>query len=75
LKLARTLRENGETNADIIRQHMTSLIGREPLAKVEYVSIADADTLEELSKIERSALASLAVRIGKTRLIDNIILA
>jgi pantoate--beta-alanine ligase len=75
LKLARTLRENGETNADIIRQHMTSLIGREPLAKVEYVSIADNDTLEELSKIDRPALVSLAVRFGKTRLIDNIILA
>jgi pantoate--beta-alanine ligase len=54
---------------------MTSLISREPLAKIEYVSIANADTLEELSKIERPALASLAVRFGKTRLIDNIILA
>jgi pantoate--beta-alanine ligase len=75
LKLAKTLRENGETNAEIVYQHMTSLINQEPLAKIEYVSIADAETLEELTKIDSPALASLAVRIGKTRLIDNIILA
>jgi pantoate--beta-alanine ligase len=54
---------------------MTSLISKEPLAKIEYVSIADGETLEELTEIDRPALASLAVRIGKTRLIDNIMLA
>jgi pantoate--beta-alanine ligase len=75
LTLAQNLREKGEMNAETVRQQITSLISREPLAKIEYVSIADTDTLEELSKIDRSALASLAVRIGKTRLIDNIILA
>jgi pantoate--beta-alanine ligase len=53
---------------------MTSLISQEPLAKIEYVSIADAQTLEELSKIDRPALVSLAVRFGKTRLIDNTVL-
>jgi pantoate--beta-alanine ligase len=75
LTLAQNLREKGQRNAETVRQQITSLISREPLAKIEYVSIADTDTLEELSKIDRSALASLAVRIGKTRLIDNIILA
>jgi pantoate--beta-alanine ligase len=53
---------------------MTALINKEPLAKIEYVSIADTKTLEELSEINKQALASLAVRIGKTRLIDNILL-
>ncbi|MCK4331639.1 MAG: pantoate--beta-alanine ligase, partial [Dehalococcoidia bacterium] len=43
-------------------------------AKIDYVSIADAQTLEELPEIHRPAVASLAVRIGKTRLIDNIML-
>jgi len=57
-----------------VRQEMTSLISQEPLAKIEYVSIADAQTLEELSKIDRPALVSLAIRIGKTRLIDNILI-
>jgi pantoate--beta-alanine ligase len=53
---------------------MTSLIQKEPLARIDYVSIADAETLEELSLIDRPALASLAVKIGKTRLIDNMLL-
>jgi pantoate--beta-alanine ligase len=74
LKLAQSLREKGEMNAETLRQQMTSLISREPLAKIEYVSIAGAETLEELSKIDRPALALLAVRFGKTKLIDNIVL-
>jgi len=49
----------------------TELIQKEPLARIDYVSIADAETLEELNSIDRRALTSLAVRIGKTRLIDN----
>ena len=74
LTLARNRREKGERNAETVRQEMTSLISQEPLAKIEYVSIADAQTLEELSKIDRPALVSLAVRFGKTRLIDNMLL-
>jgi pantoate--beta-alanine ligase len=75
LTLARNLWEKGERNAETIRQEMTFLISKEPLAKIEYVSIADAQTLEELSEIDRPALASLAVRIGKTRLIDNVLVS
>ena len=75
LTMAQNLWDKGETSAETVRQQMTSLISREPLAEIEYVSITDANTLEELSTIDRPALASLAVRIGKTRLIDNIILA
>jgi pantoate--beta-alanine ligase len=74
LTLARNLWGKGERNAETIRQEMTSLISKEPLAKIEYVSIADAETLEELTEIDKPALASLAVRIGKTRLIDNMLL-
>jgi len=74
LSLARQLWQGGEKDADKIRQQMTSLIRKEPLAKVDYVSIAVTDTLEELKLIDRPALASLAVRIGKTRLIDNTVL-
>jgi pantoate--beta-alanine ligase len=72
LSLARQLRQGGEKDAEKIRRQMTSLIKKEPLARIDYVSIADAETLEELNSVNRPALASLAVRIGKTRLIDNI---
>jgi len=74
LTLAQKLRKKGESDAEILRQQMTALISREPLAKIEYISIADTDTLEELSTINGQVLASMAVRIGQTRLIDNIIL-
>jgi pantoate--beta-alanine ligase len=71
LTLAQQLSQGGEKDAEKIRRQMTSLIQKEPLARIDYVSIADGETLEELSLIDRPALASLAVRIGKTRLIDN----
>jgi pantoate--beta-alanine ligase len=71
LTLARHLRQSGENDADKLRGQMTSLIRKEPLAQIDYVSIADTKTLEELNLIDRPALVSLAVLIGKTRLIDN----
>jgi pantoate--beta-alanine ligase len=74
LTLARQLWQGGGKDAEDIRRQMTSLIQKEPLAQIDYVSIADANTLEELEAIDCPALASLAVRIGKTRLIDNALL-
>ncbi len=74
LTLAKELWQGGEKDADKIRRQMASLIQKEPLARIDYVSIADAATLEELDVIDRPALASLAVRIGKARLIDNTLL-
>ncbi len=65
------LYSGGEKDAGRIRQEMMSLIEREPLAKVEYVSLANRDTLAELSTLNRPAIALLAVKFGKTRLIDN----
>lgn len=73
LSLARRLWQFGEKDAGKIRYEMKSLIEKEPLARLDYVSIADVDTLEEMDTIDRPALVSLAVRIGKTRLIDNIL--
>jgi pantoate--beta-alanine ligase len=63
--------EGGENDAGKLRKQMTSCIQREPLAQIDYISIADAQTMEELDTIDRPALASLAVRMGNTRLIDN----
>jgi pantoate--beta-alanine ligase len=74
LTLAQQLRRGGEKDAEKIRRQMTALIEKEPLARIDYVSIADADTLEELKLLDRPVMASLAVSIGKTRLIDNVLL-
>lgn len=66
--------ERGESDAECLRQEMIDLIQQEPWATIGYVNVADATTLEELTRIDRPALVSLAVKIGKTRLIDNITL-
>jgi len=74
LSLAQELWLQGEGDADKLRREMTALIQKEPLADIEYISIADALTLEELDRIKPQALVSMAVKIGKTRLIDNVVL-
>jgi pantoate--beta-alanine ligase len=74
LKLAEGMWSRGEKSAVKIRREMTDTIEREPLAKIDYVSIADAATLKELDIVKPPALVSLAVRFGRTRLIDNIVL-
>lgn len=72
LCLAQELALRGQRDADTVREAMQECIAAEPLASIDYVSVADAETLEELTGIDRPALASLAVRIGETRLIDNV---
>jgi len=74
LDLAQKLWSEGEKNAECIRQEMIKLIQQQPLANIDYISIADAETLEELDAVNPPALVSLAVKIGKTRLIDNVVL-
>jgi len=74
LSLAQKLWAQGEKDAERIRQQMKALIQKQPLADIDYVSIADTETLDELDTVKSPALVSLAVRIGKTRLIDNIVL-
>jgi len=64
----------GERNGEALRTLMRKTIESGPLAKVQYVSCADRDTLRELDRIANGALLSLAVYIGKTRLIDNFVL-
>ena len=74
LRLAESLYDVGVRDAETIRQQMRQALATEPLASVEYVSIADSQTLDELFYIDRPALVSLAVRVGAVRLIDNLIL-
>ena len=74
LCLTQKLWSQGEKDAQHLRQEMTALIKKQPLATIDYVSVADADTLDELDRVKTPASVSLAVRIGNTRLIDNVVL-
>jgi len=74
LRLAEELALRGQRDGDIVREAIQECIWGEELADIDYVSIADPKTLQELTTIDRPALASLAVRFGDTRLIDNVLL-
>ena len=74
LNLARDLWSKGERDASRVRAAMQQLIEAEPLASIHYISVADAASLEELETIGGATLVSLAVKVGKTRLIDNVVL-
>jgi pantoate--beta-alanine ligase len=71
LMAARDAFERGERSGDTLRALMRTTVTAEPLASVDYVSVADGRTLRELSHVAPPALLSLAVRFGSTRLIDN----
>ena len=66
--------DDGVADTNEIKRQMLELIEQEPLARIDYVSIADGNTLEELGELHQPAMISLAVHIGKTRLIDNIVI-
>ena len=74
LTLAKEMWGKGEQEAGTIRRRMTELIQGEPLGAIDYISVAYPETLKEMHHIKTPALVSLAVKFGKTRLIDNIVL-
>jgi pantoate--beta-alanine ligase len=74
LSAAKGAYESGERGAEKLRQTMKDVIASEPLVQFQYVSCADYETLEELEKVTGKTLLSMAVFIGKTRLIDNFVL-
>ncbi|HIM89183.1 MAG TPA: pantoate--beta-alanine ligase [Dehalococcoidia bacterium] len=74
LNLASEMHQSEILNAKKISAQMRNLIESEPRTSVDYISISDAETLDELDIIDRPALVSLAVRIGDVRLIDNTLL-
>ncbi len=73
LILARNLLNDGIRDAQSIRQAMEELIRQKPLANIEYISIADAYSLQELKSAQKPMVISMAVRFSKTRLIDNLL--
>ena len=64
--------EAGDRDAEGLRRILNEKLDSEPLARAQYVSVADPDSLEELEGPLQRALLSMAVVIGKTRLIDNV---
>ncbi len=71
LVAARDRWAEGERSADVLRATMLDVLGTQPRAAVEYVSVADGATLRELDRVDGPALLSMAVAFGTTRLIDN----
>ncbi len=74
LTAAKSAYERGERSAEALRQILSETLASEPRAQAQYVSVADYDTLEELETVTGKALLSMAVFLGKTRLIDNFVL-
>jgi len=75
LKKAQQAYQTGETDASRLRRILEETVHAEPLARLQYASCADADTLQELQgPLFGKALLSMAVFFGKTRLIDNLVL-
>jgi pantoate--beta-alanine ligase len=74
LEEARRIVMNGERDPEQIIGRMKEMIAAEPLVKIDYVEIVDIENLDPVRKIEKEALAALAVFVGKVRLIDNTIL-
>ncbi len=74
LQTAKSAFERGERDGRALRRLMKETIAAEPLARLDYASVAHPLTLAELDVVENEALLSLAVFMGQTRLIDNLLL-
>jgi len=74
LTAAQEVWQSGERDGDVLKAKIRQVLDAEPQARTEYVSAADPLTLAELGKARRGVLLSIAVRIGRARLIDNILL-
>ena len=75
LQAAKEAYEAGERSAEVLRARMTDVLADEPMARIDYVSVADAATLAELQRVTAPALALVAAWIGRTRLADNMPIA
>ncbi len=73
LERCRELIEAGEKDADVISSQMCEVLQQMPSTTIEYVSICDADTIEELQEVRGRVLVAVAVRMPSARLIDNIV--
>ena len=72
--MANNAYKDGETNIKLLTQLIENTIATMPLAEIDYVSIYSYPSLAQISKVEQTAIAAVAVKFGNTRLIDNVIL-
>lgn len=72
LQEGKAMIQNGERDAAKVRSALTHRVAQEPLAKIDYMTVVDLKTLEEIKEVREPALLALAVWIGRTRLIDNV---
>jgi pantoate--beta-alanine ligase len=75
LSAAKAAYETGERSAEVLRARMSDVIAAEPMARPDYVSVADATSLAEVHRVAGPALALVAAWVGRTRLADNMPLA
>jgi len=71
LMQAREMRMSGVVDAQVLRSHMARVVDAEPLARLEYATVVDPESFEEIACVQEQSLGVIAVRIGATRLIDN----
>jgi pantoate--beta-alanine ligase len=74
LCICRDYYNEGEKNAENLKRCMVQRINQEPSAVIDYIEICDTETLKPLNDVPRQAVVALAVKIGRTRLIDNMII-
>lgn len=75
IKDAQAMIEDGETDLNVVVLEMKRIIQSEPLAKIDYVKAVDGLTMREINRVKPKALLAIAVYIGKTRLIDNLLVS
>lgn len=73
LQMAKKMIENGEKNSNIIKSKIRKFIKNMPFTKIDYIEIVDYEKLQSVQEIRSNTLVALAVWIGKTRLIDNVL--
>ena len=73
LQKAKELLEKGERKTDRVLREMNGILRSESLVRIDYVQICDAQTLEDVDRIEGDVVVALAAYLGKTRLIDNLV--
>lgn len=71
LQVGKEMIAQGETDAVKVKEAIVKKIETEPLAKIDYVEVVDAENIVPVEKIDNNTLIAMAVYIGKTRLIDN----
>jgi pantoate--beta-alanine ligase len=72
LQTAHQAWRGGETRAPALEERMRQILGTEPTVAVEYISVADPDTLAPVTTADERTVVAIAARVGGTRLIDNI---